>query len=97
MKTLAKTLTLMIGLSLGAAACGSSNGGACDQLNKKLCSGKDKAYCEKTKSWLANEMVGPDDKKLSDDEANMACKLIAGDKDALAAYQHKAASDLAGN
>ncbi len=95
MKTLAKTLTLMIGLSLGLAACGSSGGSACDDLNKKLCSGKDKAYCEKTHAWLTKEMVGPDDEKLSSDEANMACKMIAGDKDALAAYQMKSASDLA--
>jgi len=97
MKTLAKTLTLMIGLSLGAAACGGSGGGACDQLNKKLCSGNDKAYCDKTRAWLDKEMVGPNDEKLSSDEANMACKLIASDKDALAAYRHKATSDLAGN
>lgn len=93
MKTLMLTLSLALGLSFTATACG-GGGNACDDLAKKICDGKDEAYCKKTKEWLDKEMVGPDDKKLSGDEANMACKMIGESKEVVTAYKNQAAREL---
>jgi hypothetical protein len=82
-------LIATLSLSFGLAACGGSDN-TCDQLAKKLCSGKDDATCKKTKAWLDSEMTGPDGKKLSSSDSNLACKMILDDKDAVAGYQEMA-------
>jgi len=86
------SLTLALGLLL--PACGGGGGGACDDLNKKICEGKDGAYCKQTREWLDKEMTGPDGEKLSSSESDLACKMIGSDKDVIDAYRSKAASDL---
>ena len=87
------SLTLTLGLLL--SACGGGGGGACDDLNKKICEGKDGAYCKQTRTWLDKEMTGPDGEKMSSDESNLACKMIGADKESIDAFRSKAASDLA--
>lgn len=86
------SLTLALGLAL--TACGGGGGSACDDLNKKICEGKDSAYCKQTRDWLDKEMTGPDGEKLSSSESDLACKMIGEDKDIIDAYRSKAASDL---
>jgi hypothetical protein len=94
MKTLMMTLSLALGLSFAVTACGGGGGNACDDLAKKICEGKDDAYCKKARTWLDKEMVGPDDEKLSSDESNMACKMIAESKEVVTAYKNQAAKEL---
>jgi len=91
MKKLLVSLSLTLGMVL--SACG-GGGNACDDLNKKICDGKDSSYCKKSREWLDKEMTGPDGEKLSSKEADMACKLIGEDKDVIGAYRAKAAEDL---
>lgn len=93
MKTLMLTLSLALGLSFTATACG-GGGSACDDLAKKICDGKDDAYCKKARTWLDKEMVGPDDEKLTSDEANMACKMIGESNEVVTAYKNQAAKEL---
>jgi hypothetical protein len=92
MKTIG-TLIATLSLSFTLAACG-GGGNSCDQLAKKLCNGKDEATCKKTKEWLDSEMTGPDGKKLSSSDSNLACKLILDDKDAVEAYQSMASEKI---
>ena len=93
MKTLFTSLTLALGLALTACG-GGGGGGACEDLNKKICEGKDDAYCKKTREWLDKEMTGPDGEKMSSTEKNLACQLIGGDKDVIDAYRGEAAKEL---
>jgi hypothetical protein len=92
MTKLFASLTLALGLAL--SACGGGGGNACDDLNKKICAGKDDAYCKKTREWLAKEMTGPDGEKMSSSESDLACKLIGSDKDIIEAYRSQAAQEL---
>src|SRR5262245_31558677 len=93
MNKLITSLTLVLGLSL--AACGSKGGGgACDDLNKKICDGKDAAYCKKTAEWLDKEMTGPNGEKMSSTEKNLACTMVGSDKDVIEAYRNEAAQAL---
>jgi hypothetical protein len=94
MKTLIRTLGLATVLAFGAAACGGSSGAECDALAKKICDGKDEAYCKKARAWIDKEMVGPDGEKMSSEQTNMACKLIGEDKDVVAAYKRQAQKEL---
>ena len=85
---------LVLSLSLsGLAACG--KGDSCADLAGKVASAT-KAPDGAVKSWLDKELTGPNDEKLSGDERGQACKMILGEKDALAGYVEKAKVDLAG-
>lgn len=83
-------LSLSSGLGVSLTACG-GGGSPCDKLAKALCDGKDDATCKKTKAWLDSEMTGPSGEKLSQGQADLACKMILDDKDSLAAYKKQAA------
>jgi len=85
---------LILSLSLsGLAACGKDD--SCAELAGKITSAS-KASDGAVKSWLDKELTGPNDEKLSGDERGQACKMILGEKDALAGYVEKAKVDLAG-
>ena len=89
-----KISILVLSLSLtGLAAC--SKGDPCADLAGKVASAS-KASDGAVKSWLDKELTGPNDEKLSGDERGQACKMILGEKDALAGYVEKAKVDLAG-
>ena len=85
---------LVLSLSLtGLAACGKDD--SCADLAGKVASAS-KASDGAVKSWLDKELTGPNDEKLSGDDRAQACKMILGEKDALAGYIEKAKVDLAG-
>ncbi|HTM20542.1 MAG TPA: hypothetical protein VL172_08545 [Kofleriaceae bacterium] len=87
------SLSLTLGLAL--TACGSKGGGsACEDLNKKICDGKDAAYCQKSRDWLDKELTGPNGETMSSSEKDMACKLVGSDKDVIDAYRNQAAQAL---
>ena len=89
-----KSSIFIFALSLsGLAACGKDD--SCADLTKKISSAT-KASDSAIKSWLDKELTGPDDEKLSGDERGQACKMILGEKEALAGYVEKAKVDLAG-
>jgi hypothetical protein len=90
-----RTISILVfSLSLtGLAACG--NDDSCAELAGKVASAS-KASDGAVKSWLDKELTGPNDEKLSGDDRGQACKMILGEKDALAGYIEKAKVDLAG-
>ena len=94
MKTLLLNVCLATGLALSAVACGGGSGAECDSLAKKICDGKDDAFCKKTREWVKKEMTGPDGKPLNDAQADMACKMIGEDADVLAAYRKQAEREI---
>ena len=73
-------------ISLLVAGCGSD----CDKLKKKLCSGQDEATCKAMKAWFDSELTGPDGKALDKDAAELGCKMILDDSEALKAYLNQA-------
>jgi hypothetical protein len=87
------SVLFVLALSLaGLAACGEDD--ACAELTSKIASAT-KASASAIKSWMDQELTGPDDEKLSGDERGQACKMIMGEKDALTGYVEKAKVDLA--
>lgn len=59
-------------------------GSDCDKLRKKLCEGQDDATCAAMKDEFDNKfLTGPDGKKLSGDEAEVGCKMILSDDEAV--------------
>ncbi len=77
MKTLRTAMCLlMLGL-FTTAACGGSD---CATIEKKLCEGKDEAFCKKAKEWLHSQ-EGPDGKPMKKSEINLFCKMMDGDAD----------------
>lgn len=80
-------------LAASLAACG--GGDACDQLAKELCKDSGVA-CDKAKTWLDGQLVGPKGDKMSSTERATACKMVADDKEAVAAFKTLAASELGG-
>ena len=92
MKTLLSTLALTFGL-MAATACGGDSD-HCASLTKKICEGKDDAYCKKAGEWLKKELVGPDGEKFNSKETNMACKMLSEDADVLKAYRLQAESAI---
>jgi hypothetical protein len=85
-----KTLTLAIAAAL-ALATGCKDDKHCDTLASKICEGNKDGNCVKTtKGWIQDQM-SDDGKKASADEANLVCKMVLDDKDALEAWKAQAA------
>jgi hypothetical protein len=93
MKKLFVSFGLAIALATTTAACGGGN--ECKDLSKKICDGKDDAYCEKTNDWIKKEMTDIDGKPLGDKEAGQMCKMILDDKETTALYKAQAEKELA--
>ena len=86
-----KMLTLAFVASALLGACKKDD--SCAQVVKTVCE-EGKLDCGQTKAWLEKEMTGPDDKPLDGDQREAACKMLLGEKDALAGYREQAKRDL---
>ncbi|MBI3073089.1 MAG: hypothetical protein HYY84_13325 [Deltaproteobacteria bacterium] len=72
---------IRIGLSLLALAfVAGCSGDDCPKIEKKVCEGKDDAFCQKAKQRLWSQ-TGPDNKPLAKDEIKAFCKMMTADKD----------------
>lgn len=81
---------LLLALVL-SSACGKDD--SCAQVAKQICD-ETKLSCDQTRSWLQKQMTGPDDKPLDSAQSETACKMLLGDKEAMAAYREQAKTDL---
>ena len=86
-----KMLTLVFVASAFLGACGKDE--SCAQVTKQICE-EGKLDCGKTKTWLEGQMTGPDDKPLDGEQREAACKMLLGEKEALAGYREQAKRDL---
>jgi hypothetical protein len=69
--------------------CGGGGGKACEELKTKACDGLDAAACGK---WF-DEYIrkGPSkDEKLSDEQANVGCKMVLDEPKAVEGYKNRA-------
>jgi hypothetical protein len=83
------TLVFVAGAFLGAC----KKDDSCAQVSKQICEAG-KLDCGKTRTWLEAQMTGPDDKPLDGEQREAACKMLLGDKEALAGYREQAVRDL---
>lgn len=66
---------------------------SCAQVTKQICE-EGKLDCGQTKTWLEKQMTGPDDKPLDGEQREAACKMLLGEKEALAGYREQAKRNL---
>jgi hypothetical protein len=88
-----KMFTLVFVASALLGACNKDE--SCAQLTKQICE-EGKLDCGQTKTWLEKQMTGPDDKPLDGEQREAACKMILGEKEALAGYREEAKRELGG-
>jgi hypothetical protein len=86
-----KMLTLVFVASALLGACKKDD--SCAQVIKQICE-PGMLDCGKTKTWLEAQMTGPDDKPLDGEQRETACKMLLGEKEALAAYREQGVRDL---
>ena len=97
MKSIILSTALAMTMMFGSAAivgCSKGGGDNCKALAKKICDGKDDAYCKKAEVWVMKQMDGPDGKPLSKSQASEGCKMIKNDDKVLSLYKKKAEKDL---
>lgn len=70
---------VVAGSVLALAGCG-KGGGACAPIEKKICAGKDDAFCKKAKDAFWKQ-TGPDGKVMAKSDVESFCKMMADDKD----------------
>jgi hypothetical protein len=88
---MSKMLPLVFAASALLGACKKDD--SCAQVAKQICEAG-ALSCDQTKTWLEKQMTGPDDKPLDEGQRETACKMLLGEKEALAGYRAQALRDL---